>query len=139
MYDPDSARPTLRLATIREAKDRHEERADIRRQIEALLVRDCELAMEIDADRAQARPIPISLRGLDGVNGGRGIEGCDGLQGVPGVRLTDNDFWGQRHRVMGGSQPLVARTTGMMTPLVRAAATGEIRDPVEALRTRERP
>ncbi|WP_449411073.1 hypothetical protein [Methylobacterium komagatae] len=115
MYDPDSARPALRLATIREAKDRHEERADIERQMEALSLRWSELTMEINADRAQARPIRIS------------------------GALTDNDFWSHRHRVMGGSQPLVARSTGMMTPLVRAATTGEVRDPVEALSARERP
>lgn len=115
MYDIDPVRPALRLFTVKEAKDRHEERADIERQMEALSLRWSELTMQINADRAQARPIRIS-----------------------GV-LTDNDFWSQRHRVMGGSDPLVARVNGYITPLVRAAATGAIRDPAEALRTREKP
>jgi len=89
MYDIDPAPSTLRLGiNLQTVKARHEERADIRRQIESLLVRHCELTMLIDAEHAQSQPIRIS------------------------APYTDNDFWTHRHRVMGGAEPKTARADG---------------------------
>lgn len=96
MYDPYPARPTLRLGIdLQAVKARHEERADIERQMQALSLRWTELSMLIESEHAQSQPIRAS------------------------APHSDNDFWTHRH-----------------CALIQAAASGEIRDPAESLRSR---
>lgn len=123
MFDPDAGhRPTLRLDAP-PRKDPHAERAEIRRQIDALWVRYCDLVMESDTEMAQSRPISVSdnePKHFEGFEPSVSVEQLTNLMEL-GLSITDarmvgksavltadvlkaaelssdNDFWTHRHR-----------------------------------------
>ena len=114
MYDIDAGRSHALRLDGPTRQDLYSERADVRRQMEALSLRFCDLTMQIDAMERQARPIPVSQP----------------------ILSASNDFWDHRHYVMAGTTAKVARANGRID-LMTAAAAGEIEDPAAGLR-RER-
>jgi hypothetical protein len=135
MYDIDAGyAPTLRLVPPSTSHERlshtidrlHREQIEgpaglaaealrvAQRDVEAAHLRWVDAYAALQAAIAQSRPVPASDATLS----------------------ASTDFWDHRHRVLSGTTPMIARSSGHIDRIT-AAAAGEIEDPAAGLR-RER-